>query len=258
MPCPAETTATALKELNSDLVNRNPVLLTSVSKEVSEAFGTRVFPGDFLFSVSEIGTGDFQVETDLPERLGVPEEQLHKVLERAILGVGGLNLTLSKMRDFDALSGLSDKEMPLFDEKICSIFGGVFPDASFDSFQRTVQLANVPSTKSVSPKDINFDRLLAIRETRECVEFRRWLMSSSSLSDQDIQDAMSDWSNKLGVAYRSKYGKTMRWLIPLITSSVPVVPQAYSFLDTFVFDRLVPQSGPIAFISELYPSIYKK
>jgi hypothetical protein len=60
-------------------------------------------------------------------------------------------------------------------------------------------------------------------------------------------------------AIRSDAGKGVRLFITTgVGVAVPPVGVALSAIDTFLTDKIVPEPGPTAFVSQLYPSIFRR
>jgi hypothetical protein len=79
-------------------------------------------PNGIHIQMEDLGNnGNFRVSTNLAERTGLSREETHKIMERALLGVAGLEQRLQIMKSFDSLSGFRSNEIPLFEERVAWI-----------------------------------------------------------------------------------------------------------------------------------------
>jgi len=103
--------------------------------------------------------------------------------------------------------------------------------------------------------------LLEIRESDECREFRNWLPEIGQASDEEIRDHVRSVRTKLGNTAASTQGKAVRLLATTGIGFLPVIGPIAGFvagsLDTFLLEKLLPKSGPVAFLSKLFPSVFE-
>lgn len=110
--------------------------------------------------------------------------------------------------------------------------------------------------------NLSIPRLIEIRESKECHEFRDWLASVDSASDRDIEQQFRSLRARLSVAAHGTTGKTVRWLASTGLGIVPGAGVALGavagLLDTFLVEKILPQNGPVTFLSKTYPSVFAK
>ena len=67
--------------------------------------------------------------------------------------------------------------------------------------------------------------------------------------------------SKLSSFVHGSKGKTMRFLASSGLGLVPIVGGVagvvFGFVDSFLVDKLFPESGAVSFISHLYPSVFE-
>ena len=105
--------------------------------------------------------------------------ETHNLVERALLGLGGLNLRIEEMKTYNALSGCIDAECPLFMHKLGFLLERFRPGAKEENFQRVLEIRGLPEFLPEVDK-INISKLLAVRDSAEIREFRHWLSSVAS------------------------------------------------------------------------------
>ena len=108
----------ARDQLITDLRGNGPQVVQSVALAASAQLGVSVDPASFSFRIEPIDDQDFRTESDLVSRLGLTVEEAHKIIERGLLGVGGLNMRLAEMEAFEAVTGFQENELPLFESKL--------------------------------------------------------------------------------------------------------------------------------------------
>ena len=218
-------------------------------------------PPAFSMAAHAIGEGDIRVDTDLMQRMNIDLQTAHKLVELGLLGMGALSQRFAEMDAFSALSGFTDRDLPLVDEQL-KFFLRMSPDAKERQFRRVVEISGLPDfTSEISGRRVNVERLLEIRESAECREFREWLPSIESAKDVEIKERVSSLRAKFGNASQSVPGKALRVLAVTGIGAIPpvglVAGALASVVDTFLLEKIIPKSGVVAFLSKLYPSVFE-
>jgi hypothetical protein len=257
---PPDAGGTALTQLKLDLAANVPQLKASVAAAVAKDLGKSIDPQTFDLSVEQIDEEDFHTQTNLGHVLGVDEISIHKVVERGLLGVAGLNQRLEYMQRYRAVAGFRVDELPLYEDKLRFLMQQVDPEDHMKRFERVVELAGLPD---VDPdprvQDVDLARLLEILGSDEAREFRAWLRGIDDLDDAHVKREVNKLRNLVRGAVHSRAGKTVRFAT---TAGVGLIPGAQlaalgvGALDAFVLDKVVPEPGPTAFLSRLYPTIF--
>src|ERR1039458_5248815 len=94
-------------------------------------------------------------------------------------------MVLAEMAAYSAITGFSEDEAPLLFGKLSGIIQPFDPTSKENQFSRVVAIAELGEPESSSTIDI--ERLLEIRNSAECMEFKRWLDDADSLTDEDIK-----------------------------------------------------------------------
>jgi hypothetical protein len=159
------------------------------------------------------------------------------------------------------LSGFIDDDLPLVYERLDFLAHSISPETKERQFRRVMEIAGFPDVApAVSGKRVSIARLLEIRESDECREFRQWLPTIETSSDIEIRERLSSIRAKLGNLMQTGGGKTLRFLV---TSGIGVIPALgliagpiAGAIDTFLLERFLTKSGVVAFINNLYPSVF--
>jgi hypothetical protein len=220
----------------------------------------RIQADDFQLKFHKVADDRYEAETDLGAQLALPPEDVHQVIKLALLGVGGVNLRLGEMNAHTALSGFSDEDLPLYRAKLNSLADALGSHENESSFQRVATITGLPDFSAGTRIDI--EKLLAIRQEPEALEFRSWLAGVGTLTDSEIGERLTSLRIKLGLAAQSATGKLLRLLVTTAVSFEPHVGLALgplaSTLDQFIWDKFCRRSGLAAFVHELYPSIFQR
>jgi hypothetical protein len=247
-------------DATADVLNKQYLVKKSVEMVIRQTH--RVEPPKFSISVHAIGEGDIRVETDLMSRMNIDLPTAHKLVERGLLGLGSLSQRFAEMDAFSALSGFTESDLPLVDEQL-KFFLRMSPETKEQQFRRVVEIAGLPDfTSAISERRVNVERLLEIRESAECREFRDWLPTIDGASDSEIKQRVGSLRARFGNATQSGGGKAVRVLAITGIGAIPAVGliagAVASVADTFFLEKIFPKSGVVAFLSDLYPSVFEE
>lgn len=254
-----------LEQLKSDLRSNIPTIKTAVLYKLREKFKSDVVNEDFYVRVNPIDEVDFHVESNISNIFDIDEKEKHEIIESALLAIGGLNQRILDMKIFSALSGFRENELPLFDSKLGFIEKNLLgPENHSQRLNRVISLSNLPDIRSaIHEKRLDVNTLLEIRESPECKEFRQWLWSIDSYTDRELKDRIHSLREQFSRFVRSTTGKSIRWVA--ITGAGmtnpdtgPLLSASLSLLDTFVVEKLLPTSGALTFLNQMYPSIFRR
>jgi hypothetical protein len=248
-----------MAQLERDLENNVPLLKTSVSIAVRNHFGREIHAKDFELRVERIDADDWHTETNLGERVGLDAETTHKAVELGLLGVGGFNQRLEYMESYAAMTGFKAGELPIMEEKLGFLARQLDPEAQQERFQRVIELVGLPDVDAnAEVQDVDIGRLLEIVAGDEAQAFRRWLRGIDSLDNAAVEAEIHRIRDLVSRAVRSRPGKGVRFLTTTgIGIANPIAGVGAGALDSFLIDKLVPEPGPTAFLSQLYPSVFK-
>lgn len=107
---------------------------------------------------------------------------------------------------------------------------------------------------------LKLDKVLEIRETKECKEFRDWLTGIDTATDEEIKERIDGIRARIGNFLGGIPGKSVRLLISTGLGFIPsgaAISFVESLGDTFLLEKIFPASGPIAFINKMLPSAFE-
>ena len=262
LPASVTTGYDMMRQLHEDLRSNHPILKKSISHVLGEKIGRESNPDDFSLRVHRIDEGDYRTETNIGTLYGMSNEETHSIIEGGLIGVGSLNQRIAEMKEYNALSGFQSADLPIFEEKVDFITRQFSPDVQVERLRRVFLLKGFDDLNElIDRREIELRKLLEIRESAECKEFRQWLSTIDSASDAELEDRIRSLREKLSWAIYTKSGRAVRWLASAGISSLPgigaIAGAALGFLDAFLLDKVLPKPGPITFLNRIFASIFK-
>ncbi|OGU35524.1 MAG: hypothetical protein A2068_11595 [Ignavibacteria bacterium GWB2_35_6b] len=250
-----------------DLFLEFRVDLTTQSNTILDILKTKL-PNDNRKNISfikliEITPHRFQVESNITSLYHeLSHKKVYEIIGQSIMAISGLNLRLYKMKHYESLVGFINGDIPIFKGKMDFLNKKLAPTDYQENFYRILELANLPNINyAIKKNNVDINKFLEIRKSDEIQEFRNWIWNLDSYSDPEIIDRINSFKNKLGNFYHSKTGKTLRWLVSSGIGSIPginfVAGPIISKIDEYVGDKLLKKKGAIAFINNIYPSVFK-
>lgn len=263
----------ALLDMRKELRAGSLVLRRSLSMRLRAARGLEVPDSELDFRVIPISETEFKLESNL-NRFGLSDEEAHKIMESACLGVGTLSSRLEEMKTHNALSGCVDHELALFGEK-CDLLADILAKGSNresmrlslcqreEGLGRVLRVCELP-TFDFRPPDRSFDveRFLEVKTSREAFEFRAWLHTAHAASDEEIRDQLCTIRSRLGGFLETTPGRAIRFAFStalgiLADAQIPYAGATVSGLDSFLVDKILRLPGPSIFLSRKYPSVFE-
>jgi hypothetical protein len=242
-------------QLESDIRNNTPALRLAVEGKLREA---GALPQPFDIRVEETQSRVFHIITNLSNAYGFPEQKTHDLLQTCVSGIATLDQRIADMEAYSSITGFTESEAPLLFGKFAGIIASQNPEPIEKQFARVITLANFPDF--VSGRRVDVEKLLRVRESPECLEFRSWLTSLENVPDKEITDMIGGMKNKLGALVKSGPGKAVRLAATTAIGSIPgggfVASAIAALLDSFLVDRIFATSGVVAFLTQTYPSIF--
>jgi hypothetical protein len=256
-PFPENPGQLTMDQLPTDLTMRLDLVRAATDSALRE-YGDRDPQGvDYSIRFHQETEDVFRAETDIGQRFALAEEEVDRVLERAVLGVGALNERFELMEAYNAVSGLREEELRLLDAKLAGVIRQVDPDRQEERLSRVLELANLPDPETAEGT-VNVERLLAAREGEELVEFRHWLRTLDDATDNDIRERVNSVRERISEAVYSTTGKAVRLAATAAADLVPFGGVVAGTLDEFVLEKVLPEPGPVSFLSSAYPSLFEK
>jgi hypothetical protein len=242
--------------LIEDAVHRPTVLANAIRiAAADQGFEAPPFT-ELRLEVHQIDDEDIQVESNLQQLLKVDLETEHAVVQRALLGIGGMNLRIEAMRQRESVIALSDRDRTLLDQKLSILLAQVDPGAQEKRFDRVLEIADLPTLEPGSRIDV--DSLLELRASTECQDFRAWLREADRLSDESLKGLLPNVQDRMGALARSGPGRIVRFLASSGLGLAAGDPTgiAAGGIDAFLIERLLPSPGPMAWLADNYPSVF--
>lgn len=247
-----ETRGAIYSSFCKDLALKNLVLLSlKQDTKVSD---------DLKFELNRVNDNDWKVETNLSSLINIDDNKSHKIIERALLKISGLSRKIYEMHDFDSLTGFQqDEDFYIFEERLRPLSEKFSDDTLRKNFMRLLEIQKMPDFKTmVESGNFSMKKLLKIRQTKECEEFRKWLWNSGNFSEKEIQDRVRSLRGIFGNFLDSGSGKTIRFGSSTVIGMInPIMGLGLSVVDTFLLDKFFKKDGISVFINKQYPRLYE-
>ncbi len=257
IPLPDNYGSDLLNQFDSDIRGNIPVLRMAIEECLKTQATSGTPLSELAVEVEETDHRVFHIKASL-SAYGIPPEKSHDLLKSSVLAVSNIDKRLADMQAYSAISGFLEQEAALLFGRLAGVMTRQNPSRAEEQFERVIELAELPDFKSGQKVDIQ--KLLKIRDTAECRAFREWLSTVEDATDAEIKEVVSSLRNKVASLAASPGGKLVRLaattgigLIPVIG---PITGAVAGAIDSFLVDKVLPQSGIVAFLTDTYPSLF--
>lgn len=197
-------------------------------------------------SIEEVHDEIFQINTNIGKILNINDERLHELFKKPFFEITGTNLQLHRIRAVEAAAGLTEVQTDITARRLDFLSKLHTQSDIRPTFARVIEIAKVPFLEPSSVIDVA--ELIGLRESSEACAFRDWLQHSQKLQDNEIEELLTGWRNKLGETLKTRNAKALRWLSSTGAGTInPVTGILFSTVD-FILDKFLPGMGPIGFI----------
>jgi len=201
---------------------------------------------NFKIAIEEVHDEIFQINTNLGRILNINDERLHELFKKPFFEITGTNLQLHRMRAVEAAAGLTEVQTNITAKRLDFLSKLHTQSDARPTLARVIDIANVPSLEPSSTIDVA--ELIVLRDSSEARAFRDWLQHSQELQDNQIEELLAGWRNRLGEMLKTRNAKALRWLTSTGAGSIePVTGILVSTVDFFL-NKFLPGMGPIGFI----------
>jgi hypothetical protein len=243
-----------LNQIHADLKSNAYLIQSLIANEPRLAIN----PDSISVKVEEIAPGTQRFETNLPDLIGVSLDQEHAILASVVRATANLNQRLADMQTYSAITLFQESEAPLLFGKIYGIIAPHNPTFLEDAFLRVLKLTDIPDLLVTGR--INAEKLLEIRDSHECREFRSWLTRTDDIDDKELKRLITGFRARASSFVSSASGKTIRLAanagLGLIPGYGTIISLAEGVVDTFLLDKLLPSSGVLSFLNNSIPSVF--
>lgn len=239
-------------------INTNHELVAGVlTDDLAHRLNLPVFATNFYLRIEEVHDDIFQIDTNLGEIFGFAPEVAHEHLKTPFFEFTGTSLQLHRMRIVEAASGLTDAQAAITAKRADFLSRFMTESDRRPTFTRVLQAVNAPDIEQGVQLDVQ--ALVKLRETDEAILFRDWIQGSHWMSEQETLDLVSGWNRRLGEVLDTGKAKAARWLVSTGAGLAlgDVTGIGAGLLDSYL-SKLLPGTGPIAFVSRDYKAFVKK
>ncbi|HEX8123755.1 MAG TPA: hypothetical protein VF549_21065 [Solirubrobacteraceae bacterium] len=249
----------AQEQIACDFEAVAPILKVAIAAALARRTRIELDPSAFELRLEPLGGHDWRAETNLADVARVQPQEVHDVVGQGLAVAATLNIRVALMQEFSALSGLQVHDLPIFEEKLASITRELDPEVQRSRYNRVIELTGLPDVSNdPTVRDLDMVELLEITSGAEVRDFREWLRTTDSLTDEQVTEAIRPVRDALGRAVRGRAAKAVRFATTTgIGMAAPPVGLAVGALDAFVLEELLPRPGPTAFLSQLSGSVFQ-
>jgi hypothetical protein len=216
------------------------IFIDSLEKELP------IHTSNVQISIEEVHDETFQINTNIGKILNINDERLHELFKKPFFEITGTNLQLHRMRAVEAAAGLTEVQTDITARRLDFLSKLHTQSDIRPTFARVIEIARVPFLEPRSVIDVA--ELIELRESSEACAFRDWLQHSQKLQDNEIEELLTGWRNKLGETLKTRNAKALRWLSSTGAGTLnPITGILFSTVD-FILDKFLPGMGPIGFI----------
>ena len=134
----------SLRSTRSDLIMYPELLAKALTIADRKRSDSQTNYQDLKIEVQFENEHEFYVTSNIQEILGFDTLSAHKVVEQACLAVAKRNDRIEQMKNFSALSGFNDMDIPLFGDKLAFLASTVSSIPDEERFQRVLEIAELP------------------------------------------------------------------------------------------------------------------
>jgi hypothetical protein len=247
-----------------DFRNHDYTLKIAIASRLKNLLNQEVHPDTIELKIEFIDEKDFMVESNIESKLSLNKETAHNIIERALLGITGRNYLIAQMREFNCLVGYRENEVPIFDAKLGFLLERITTDKKIiPNFRRVLSAKGLPDfSEAIAEGGIDLQKVLKIRESRECIDFRTWIWSQDDIDENELKERLNAFSQRVKDFFKTVKGKTISWIASTGVGCIPVagtiIGAGLSFYDSFLVRDVLPHEGALTFINNKLPSIYQE
>lgn len=254
--------AASVDQLISDLRANADHIGSAVTLELMRKYGP-TFPADRVrVRLHQLNDSDFRAETNLTD-LSIQTVDAHKVIETALLAVGGLNQRVAEMQHYEALVNLWYRDLPVLGAKLRALTSAHAPEALDATLVRVLAIPGFPDlSDAIADGALNLHRFLEVRSSDDARQFRAWIRQASDSDIGELRQRTMSLRGRLALKLGSIGGKTLRLAL---TTGAGLGPYGFltgataGLVDTFLIEALLGNTPqPLAFLSRHYTSVFER
>ena len=237
-------------------------LRRAVENRLTRALRREIPTGAVQIRIHREDATNLLVEHNLDRDFGLDLQVAHAVVGNALLALARLNTRLAFQNAHQAVSGVREDELPYWERKVEFVhFLVQEAGPTIENFQRVIEISGLPSlVLGIEKGALDVDRLLKVRSSNACVEFRHWLHALDRLTEKEAVERVTELRARIGTWLDSGLGRVLRFAAVTGAGLTPLGPSpgtAIGVLDNFILTKFFRASGPTTFLSRGYPSMFE-
>lgn len=281
---PISSSLNLLNQFIKDLENNLLSLKKSFAVIIKKELGVDIHYSRIKPDIIQVGVEKFKISTNIKSLIGINGIKEAEIIKKATVALANRNSMLQDVAQFKAMVGFRDDELELVEDKLKLIANT--PDIPQNAFRKIINISGMPDfNQSILNKEIDVEKLLKIRESKECQEFRAWLWDINDKPINEIEEEVNNYNSAVSKYFNSTRFRALKYfgnsvvggtigsslgtaIETLISGGVPILgpiagaatgavssKAVESFTDYFQ-KKVLPENGPLFFINNQLPSIF--
>src|SRR5260221_14297191 len=121
-----------------ELLNRPRLLSQACSLAAKKRLGLGLDKDKIEVRVVGSAPNEFQVQSNLDSLYKLNQSDAHEIVNSANLSIAGRNDRIEQMEIHSAISGFSDEDLPVFDEKFAFLASAYSPTVQHERLTRVI------------------------------------------------------------------------------------------------------------------------
>jgi hypothetical protein len=228
-----------LDDTVNDLRDRRDLVRAAIEARLAQHGLTDV--GPFHVEAKGISSESISVETDLGKRLGLPPEQLHEHVGKALIDIAKVNLELGFMEDLGAVGTGNAEQASVLALKLQSVAEGTGHVGS--NRARVLEISGLPDIRTaLANGSLDVHRFLRAIRSDEAREFRMWIRTADMMAEEELGKRL----HVLRLKANSWQFKVVMLFAGLLLPALAGL--GLSAADNFILSDLLNVPGPVLFL----------
>lgn len=245
--------------MSTDLMSNNPIINYFIKKQLLDTGLPIDRFSELEAQASHITDKDFKISTNLGPLYGITIENEHNLVEGAIRALGNLNVRILEMASYDAISCFKDDDVAAFESRIKHLLMKSQEANIQESLNKVVVINGLPDFSEVGRLyKLNVPKLIKLKESDDYKVFRDFLHANIHHSAAEVKKNVRSFRGRLATITDSPVISSMRFFTNCGVGLIdPISGIISSVVDKYIFEKLLPRSGPVSIIKRGYPSLFE-
>ncbi len=168
-------------------------------------------PFELHLNISSRGEAGYITESNIKEKLQLSDLEAHKAIESTLLMISGFYQRLSMMKNYESIAWFSERDAVLLKEDMKIVVGELDSSLQEKRLTRVLELRGLPQIDENTLIDAN--KLLMFKTSSECTQFKAWLKSIDSKSDEDVAREIKSFYAAISIVLTSTPTRIAKFIL---------------------------------------------